>query len=113
MPITVRSVNDAKKEVYSRRIVFLALMDLDTDSGKQMLQILNKLERIFRKYMSFIVLHVKDCEPSISLFFEGREILRQSAFFGNVEKDYNALRMSLWSVLKDYNIEKRGTSLKL
>ncbi len=106
MPLMLRSVNDAKKEVYSRRTVFLALVDLDTDSGKQMLQILNRLEIAFRKYMSFAVLHIKGCEPSVSLFLEGREILRQDSFFGNTEKDYNALRMSLWSILKDYNIDK-------
>ena len=106
MPLMLKSVSDAKREVYSRKTVFLALVDLDTDSGKQMLQILGKLEDAFKKYISFAVLHIKGCEPSISLFLEGKEILRQNAFFGNTEKDYNALRMSLWSILRDYHVNE-------
>lgn len=107
MPLVLRNVNDAKKEVYSRKTVFLALADLDTDRGRQILHLLNKLEIAFRRYVSFAVLHVKGCEPSVSLFLEGREILRQDTFFGNTEKDYNALRMSLWNILKDYNLDRK------
>jgi len=106
LPLVLRDINDAKKEVYSRKTIFLALADLDTEKGRQILHLLNRLETAFRNYMSFAILHVEGCEPSVSLFLEGREILRQDSFFGNTEKDYNALRMSLWSILKDYNLDR-------
>lgn len=103
----LRSIDEAIKFVYSNEIAVLAYLDLNTELGKLIYSVLEKLESVSRGLLAYAVLDMpmSDNEkPVITAFVRGRQIFEQNDCFGNFKKDYQALRIGLRETLSLWGI---------
>ena len=103
----LKSIEEAKRFVYSNEVAVLAYLDLSTELGKLMYSVLKKLESVSRGLLAYAVLNVSmgdNGKPVVTAFVKGRQVFEQNDCFGNFKKDYQALRIGLRETLSLWGI---------
>ncbi|MCD6340998.1 MAG: hypothetical protein J7L51_03515 [Desulfurococcales archaeon] len=103
----LKSIEEARKFVYTNEVAVLAYLDLSTELGKLMYSVLRRLESVSRGILAYAVLDISMMgseRPVITAFIKGRQVFEQSDCFGNFKKDYQALRIGLRETLSSWGI---------
>ncbi|MCD6428775.1 MAG: hypothetical protein J7L12_04080 [Desulfurococcales archaeon] len=83
----LKSIEEARKFVYTNEVAVLAYLDLSTELGKLMYSVLKRLESVSRGILAYAVLDIsmKDGErPVITAFIKGRQVFEQSSHFAQI-----------------------------
>ncbi len=102
MKIT-ENLTEVKKEVYNNEAVLVGISSRSNASRDLMTELLRKLEALFSgRIMAIMALLEENVKSAVILYYRGEEVLRQTAFLGDLSKDIRLMEWSIKEVLSSY-----------
>ncbi len=101
------NVSEVKKLVYNNELVLVAIVKGNSETEQLLRSLLGRIERSSKGKITSVLANfsrIREKEVVISLYVQGQEVFRQEGLFGNVAKDYTALKWSIREVLEERGI---------
>ncbi len=103
----LKNVKELMDFIYSNDVALIAVTN-DRDDYKILLEVFQRIEERSKGMIITGITFIENNDEkavTILLYFKGQELMRQERIFGNLKKDYEALKWSVSEVLSSKGIK--------